>query len=93
MNFNTCSLLRLDIFYVRRRGYQSCECPHRLSDKLLKSSATSGLTVCCEVAYITLSSFRVNLFFRSFSPAKTPGSFLLNTALRKPLCRVSGGAL
>jgi len=64
-----------------------------LSDKLLKSSANSGLTACREVAYITLSSFRVNLFFRSFSPAETPGSLLLNTALRKPLCRVSGGAL
>jgi len=40
-----------------------------LSDKLLKSSAISDLACCCEVAYITLSSFRVNLFFRSFSPA------------------------
>jgi len=63
-----------------------------LSDKLLKSSANSGLTVCREVAYITLSSFRVNLFFRSFSPAaQLPDP--LNTAFRKPLCRVDGGAL
>ncbi len=92
MNFNTCSLLRLDIFCVRIRGYQSCECPHRLSDKMLKSSATSGLTVCCEVAYITLSSFRVN-FFQKFYSGENSGSSLLNTALRKPLCRVSGGAL
>ncbi|MGA4368224.1 hypothetical protein, partial [Pantoea ananatis] len=61
-------------------------------DKLLKSSANSGLTVCREVAYITLSSFRVNLFFRSFSPAvQLPAP--LNTAFRKPLCRVDGGAL
>ncbi|WP_222430271.1 hypothetical protein, partial [Pantoea sp. SJZ147] len=63
-----------------------------LSDKLLKSSANSGLTVCREVAYITLSSFRVNFFFRSFSPAaqfpEPP-----DTAFRKPLCRVDGGAL
>ncbi|WP_284215239.1 hypothetical protein, partial [Mixta theicola] len=31
--------------------------------------ATGVLCRCREVAYITLSSFRVNLFFRSFSPA------------------------
>jgi hypothetical protein len=37
-----------------------------LSDKLLKSSATGGLTVRCEVAYITLSSFGVNPFSQDF---------------------------
>ncbi|MGC8426198.1 hypothetical protein ACP3S8_15565, partial [Mixta calida] len=40
-----------------------------LSDKLLKSGATGVSCRCREVAYITLSSFRVNPFFRSFSPA------------------------
>jgi len=63
-----------------------------LSDKLLKSSAISDLACCCEVAYITLSSFRVNLFFRSFSPAVhlTEPS---DPVACKPLFRVSGGAL
>ncbi len=47
----------------------SCECPHRLSDKLLKSVATLSFDInrlgrCREVAYITLSSSRVKLFFR-----------------------------
>ncbi|EPL8026107.1 hypothetical protein PP696_003715, partial [Providencia stuartii] len=49
----------------------SCECPHRLSDKLLKSVATLSFDInqlghCREVAYITLSSSRVKLFFRLF---------------------------
>ncbi|WP_218961704.1 hypothetical protein, partial [Erwinia amylovora] len=67
-------------------------CPHRLSDKLLKSGAYSALASCREVAYITLSSSGVNLFYRSFSG----GSELpepLNTPAGKPLFRVSGGAL
>jgi hypothetical protein len=38
-----------------------------LSDKLLKSSATRHSACCREVAYITLSSFRVNPFFSGFS--------------------------
>ncbi|MFY7052692.1 hypothetical protein [Enterobacter cloacae complex sp. XJL003] len=42
------------------------ECPHRLSDKLLKSSATRLSAQRCEVAYITLSSFRVNPLFQDF---------------------------
>ncbi|MBU8925009.1 hypothetical protein, partial [Enterobacter hormaechei] len=42
------------------------ECPHRLSDKLLKSSATRLSAHRCEVAYITLSSFRVNPDFQDF---------------------------
>jgi hypothetical protein len=33
---------------------------------LLKSVAASAFASCREVAYITLSSFRVNHFFRSF---------------------------
>jgi len=40
-----------------------------LSDKLLKSGAISAEASCCEVAYITLSSFGVNFFLRSFSGA------------------------
>jgi len=38
-----------------------------LSDKLLKSVASSAEASCREVAYITLSSFGVNFFLRSFS--------------------------
>ncbi|WP_337026395.1 hypothetical protein, partial [Pantoea eucrina] len=34
--------------------------------KLLKSGAASALSVCCEVAYITLSSSGVNHFFQRF---------------------------
>jgi len=33
---------------------------------LLKSGAISALSCCCEVAYITLSSFRVKHFFQRF---------------------------
>ncbi|WP_336795669.1 hypothetical protein, partial [Erwinia aphidicola] len=65
---------------------------HRLSDKLLKSVASSAEASCREVAYITLSSFGVNFFLRSFSG----GSELpepLNTLACKPLFRVSGGAV
>ncbi|MEZ0584578.1 hypothetical protein ACA373_16635, partial [Erwinia sp. STN24] len=68
------------------------ECPHRLSDKLLKSVAASAFASCREVAYITLSSFRVNLFFRSFSPAiQLPEPS--DPVTVRPLFRVSGGAL
>ncbi|PAN95673.1 hypothetical protein CIW61_22615 [Enterobacter cloacae] len=42
------------------------ECPHRLSDKLLKSSCNAAFAHRCEVAYITLSSFRVNPLFQDF---------------------------
>ncbi|WP_072051111.1 hypothetical protein, partial [Enterobacter hormaechei] len=41
------------------------ECPHRLSDKLLKSSAAT-FSLRRGVAYITLSSFRVNPLFQDF---------------------------
>ncbi len=46
----------------------SCECPHRLSDKLLKSIAAflyknQPFGRCCEEAYITFSSVRVKQFF------------------------------
>ncbi|WP_336795576.1 hypothetical protein, partial [Erwinia aphidicola] len=39
---------------------------HRLSDKLLKSVASSAEASCREVAYITLSSFGVNFFLKKF---------------------------
>jgi len=48
------------------------ECPHRLSDKLLKSSATRLSAHRCEVAYITLSSFRVNPEFQDFFSSTEP---------------------
>ncbi|WP_206778822.1 hypothetical protein, partial [Morganella psychrotolerans] len=48
----------------------SCECPHRLSDKLLKSVATyaavAGLLRCCEAAYITLFTSEVKHLFFNF---------------------------
>jgi len=59
---------------------------------LLKSVAVSAVATYCEVAYLTLSSFRVNFFLRSFSPAvQLPEPF--NPAAGKPLFRVDGGAL
>ncbi|WP_440531300.1 hypothetical protein, partial [Serratia ureilytica] len=47
-------------------GYRLVECPHRLSDKLLKSSELGAFACQLEVAYITLSSFRVNPNFQDF---------------------------
>ncbi len=69
----------------------SCECPHRLSDKLLKSVATyaavAGLLRCCEAAYITLFTSEVkHLFF----------NFLLSFSLSARLsacCSVSVGCI
>ncbi|PYZ44711.1 hypothetical protein DNK66_01920 [Klebsiella aerogenes] len=40
------------------------ECPHRLSDKLLKSSCNAAFAHRCEVPYNTFSSFRVKRLFR-----------------------------
>jgi hypothetical protein len=76
---------RLGIHFSSEDVKNPChfECPHRLSDKLLKSSATR-LALCREVAYITLSSFRVNPLFQDF---------LFNPAACLPLFRVDGGAL
>ncbi|WP_267443737.1 hypothetical protein, partial [Erwinia psidii] len=79
-------------FCALRRGYQSCECPHRLSDKLLKSGAVSAFASCREVAYNTLPSFRVNFFLRIF-PLQIQLSEPLNPAAGKPLFRIDGGAL
>ncbi|MDX6150665.1 hypothetical protein SIK99_23380, partial [Klebsiella sp. KB_Kp057] len=59
----------------------------RLSDKLLKSSAAS-FSLRREVAYITLSSFRVNPFFRIFLCNRT-GCLCEVIHIR----RVDGGAL
>ncbi|MDV6999545.1 hypothetical protein, partial [Enterobacter asburiae] len=59
------------------------ECPHRLSDKLLKSSAAS-LFAAARGVHITLSRFRVKRLFLLFSA---------DPAACVPLFRVSGGAL
>ncbi|MCE6962896.1 hypothetical protein K6W81_03270, partial [Enterobacter sp. MW07] len=71
------------------------ECPHRLSDKLLKSSATRLSAHRCEVAYITLSSFRVKRLFSLFSGILQPPQREnpSDPAACLPLFRVSGGAL
>ncbi|MFJ5855416.1 hypothetical protein ACIQCT_21120, partial [Enterobacter cancerogenus] len=58
------------------------ECPHRLSDKLLKSSAASLFSAARGV-HITLPRFRVKRLI----------CFSLLTRRRVPLFRVSGGAL
>ncbi|MDW8848383.1 hypothetical protein SD961_21265, partial [Erwinia sp. MMLR14_017] len=60
-------------------------CPHRLSDKLLKSVAASALRRYCEVAYITLSSLRVNLFSEVFLRRFS----VLNLSTRRPVSRCS----
>jgi len=65
------------------------ECPHRLSDKLLKSSATRLSAHRCEVAYITLSSFRVNPEFQDFFLFNRTGCLCEVIHIR----RVDGGAL
>jgi len=65
----------------------SCECPHRLSDKLLKSvgtyAAVAGLLRCCEAAYITFSApLSQALFFNFFR-------FSLLSARLSACCSVS----
>ncbi|MCT4707417.1 hypothetical protein MUA03_16145, partial [Enterobacteriaceae bacterium H16N7] len=74
---------RLDIFlHPKMLRYQSCECPHRLSDKLLKSSATIfGGAGCAYYAF----PLRSQVFISYFTPPDGP--------VCKPLCRVSGGAV
>ncbi|MEY1437614.1 hypothetical protein AB7Z54_16295, partial [Providencia manganoxydans] len=77
------------------------ECPHRLSDKLLKSVATLSFDInrlgrCRELAYNTLSSSRVKLFFRLFfseSLAAFAMPFGLAITFRVSSSSVSGGAL
>ncbi|MFA7936622.1 hypothetical protein ACEODL_06815, partial [Klebsiella oxytoca] len=61
--------LRLGIHFSSEDVKNPChfECPHRLSDKLLKSSATAAFAHRCEVAYNTLSSFRVKRLISLFS--------------------------
>ncbi|RRF81993.1 hypothetical protein EAO22_27685 [Klebsiella pneumoniae] len=61
--------------------------PHRLSDKLLRAVATR-FSALSQVAYITLSSFRVNPFFRIFLCNRT-GCLCEVIHIR----RVSGSAL
>ena len=62
---------RLGIHFSSEDVKNPChfECPHRLSDKLLKSSCNAAFAHRCEVAYITLSSFRVNPEFQNFFSA------------------------
>ncbi|WP_207179272.1 hypothetical protein, partial [Pantoea agglomerans] len=60
-----------------------------LSDKLLKSMPRF---TAARAAYITLSALSVKHLF-SLNSLVRMISNLLNPALRKPLCRVSGGAL
>ena len=72
--------LRLDIFLPLRWLISSCECPHRLSDKLLKSSELRAFVWQLEVAYITLSSFSVNRLFHSVAAVfnlSRPGYFVM----------------
>ncbi|MZB25078.1 hypothetical protein CE497_25760 [Salmonella enterica subsp. enterica serovar Typhimurium] len=76
------------IFRPRTLRIRIFECPHRLSDKLLKSSATRLAAHRREVAYITLSSFRVNPEFQDFSLQPT-GCLCEVIHIR----RVDGGAL
>ncbi|HHL3215340.1 TPA: hypothetical protein ACQ499_004030, partial [Providencia stuartii] len=50
----------------------SCECPHRLSDKLLKSVATLSFDInqlgrCREVMYTTFFREKVKRLFSTFS--------------------------
>ncbi|WP_220381126.1 hypothetical protein, partial [Klebsiella pneumoniae] len=80
---------RLGIHFSSEDVKNPChfDCPHRLSDKLLKSSAAS-FSLRREVAYITLSSFRVNPFFRIFLCNRT-GCLCEVIHIR----RVDGGAL
>ena len=70
------------------------ECPHRLSDKLLKSSAASFFAAARGV-HITLSRFRVKQLFLLFSGILQPPQREnpSDPAACLPLFRVSGGAL
>ncbi|MFA8091812.1 hypothetical protein ACEODM_27045, partial [Klebsiella oxytoca] len=60
--------LRLGIHFSSEDVKNPChfECPHRLSDKLLKSSAAS-LFAAARGVHITLSRFRVKHLFSLFS--------------------------
>ncbi|WP_261423413.1 hypothetical protein, partial [Serratia quinivorans] len=69
-------------------GYRLVECPHRLSDKLLKSSELAAAACYLEVAYITLFTRRVKRLFR-FSLSDWATWF----SLEESLFPVSGGAL
>ncbi|EAP3182909.1 hypothetical protein D9U86_18665, partial [Salmonella enterica subsp. enterica serovar Panama] len=76
------------IFRPRTLRIRIFECPHRLSDKLLKSRCDAAFAHRREVAYITLSSFRVNPEFQDFSLQPT-GCLCEVIHIR----RVDGGAL
>ena len=80
---------RLGIHFSSEDVKHPChfECPHRLSDKLLKSNELRDLARSLEVAYITLSSFRVNPKFQNFLFSSRPPREVNH------LRRVDGGAL
>ncbi len=73
---NYVSLLRLGIHFLSEDIKNPChfECPHRLSDKLLKSCCDALEALCREVAYIyAFPSFRVNPDFQDFFSSTDPG--------------------
>ncbi|MEK8926892.1 hypothetical protein P2Q74_13170, partial [Escherichia coli] len=67
------------------------ECPHRLSDKLLKSSTASLFLSGAGGVHNTLSRFRVKHFFAFL--CRDSQENLADPAACLPLFRVSGGAL
>ncbi|RSE06853.1 hypothetical protein EGT84_05610 [Atlantibacter subterranea] len=71
--------------------YQSCECPHRLSDKLLKSSAASLFVSGAGCVYYDFPPQSQALIFAF--PCRTPRRDFADRPACSPLFRVSGGAL
>ncbi|HHF8776759.1 TPA: hypothetical protein ACPTVF_004182, partial [Escherichia coli] len=78
------------IFRLATSRIRIFECPHRLSDKLLKSSAASLFSAARGV-HNTLSRYRVKHFFAFLrrNSQENPA----DPAVCLPLFRVSGGAL
>ncbi|EOB5857624.1 hypothetical protein ACWM4X_003184, partial [Escherichia coli] len=79
------------IFRLATSRIRIFECPHRLSDKLLKSSAASLFFSAARGVYNTLSRYRVKHFFAFLfrNSQENPA----DPAACLPLFRVSGGAL
>ncbi|PKH19156.1 hypothetical protein CIG19_20675, partial [Enterobacterales bacterium CwR94] len=65
------------------------ECPHRLSDKLLKSVATFSCGAGCVYYAFRFASQAFNSLFLTGRMTQHPA----DTVACKPLFRVSGGAL
>ncbi|WP_259156041.1 hypothetical protein, partial [Citrobacter sp. JUb117] len=78
------------IFRLATLRIRIFECPHRLSDKLLKSSAASLFSAARGV-HITPSRYEVKLLF-CLSPQDSQWN-PADPAACNPLFRVSGGAL